>query len=92
MMRAFDAQCINLFKSTLGENSTLYWLIHPYFEDQADPRTKGFLFVDISNVTIGMIMFIYALLVWFIIPAFMRKREPYNLKNAIIFYDFFMVR
>ena len=92
MMRALDARVVNATANLLGENSTLFWFVHTYWEDTADPRTKGYTLVDISNVTISLAMIVYTLLVWVIIPRYMRKREPYNLKNAIIFYDFFMVR
>lgn len=90
-MRAIDARVVNGTENLLGANSTLFWFVHTYWEDSADPRTKGYTLVDISNVTISLVMIIYTLLVWVIIPRFMKNRQPYNLKNAIIFYDFFMV-
>ncbi|KAI2802009.1 hypothetical protein RDWZM_010480 [Blomia tropicalis] len=91
MLRTIDATLVNILGSVLGTNSTLFYLAHDYWEEGTDDRSKQYPLVDISQATISSIILLYGLLTYFIIPYFMKERKPFNLKGAIIGYDFLMV-
>ncbi|KAJ8711368.1 hypothetical protein PYW07_008610 [Mythimna separata] len=55
-------------------------------EDLADTRTNSFLLVS-NPIPILLIMYVYHRFVRSWGPAFMAKREPYNLKTLIIIYN-----
>ncbi|KAJ8713031.1 hypothetical protein PYW08_008335 [Mythimna loreyi] len=63
--------------------TTLYRFVN---DDLADNRTNSFLLVS-NPIPILLIMYVYHRFVRSWGPAFMAKREPYNLKTVIIIYN-----
>lgn len=91
MDKAIDRYVVNFYSNLLGRNSSAFYWLHQYWDEDSDPRTKNYVLVNPSFVTMSALMQIYMLLVVLIIPAFMKNRKPFNLKNAIIAYDILMV-
>ncbi len=92
ILRPIDAYYINILATIVGQNTTLFYWLHDYWEESPDPRTKGYPLVDISvAMMVFGIQLGYLLSVTVYIPMYMRNRKPYDLKNAIIAYDFLLV-
>lgn len=91
MLRTLDPHIVSFYRNQLGENSTLFYLVHGFWEEGADARIAGYSWVDVSNATVSTLMLVYALLVWYIIPWAMRNRRPFELRNTILAYDFLLV-
>ena len=92
MDKAVDNLLVNTLAFILGRDSTLFYLIHDYWEEGADFRTKGYFLVDISGPMIASILMGYVLAVTIVIPQIMKNRKPYDLKKWIIAYDFLLVK
>jgi hypothetical protein len=92
MDKKVDRFLVNLLSDLLGRNSSAFYWLHQYWDEASDPRTRNYLLVNPSLVTMSTLMVIYMLLVVIIIPAFMKNRKPFNLKKAIISYDVLMVK
>lgn len=88
---SIDKYMVQVAKNVFNNRSLAYQYLYQHWEDGSDPRTSSFYFVKFSNMGMITFMLMYVLSVWYLIPTFMRKRPAYNLKNAILFYDFFMV-
>ncbi|KAF9407722.1 hypothetical protein HW555_012342 [Spodoptera exigua] len=73
---------------TLIRNITNYY--HFVNDDLADPRTNSFPLVS-NPLPIIIIMYLYHRFVRSWGPAYMAKREPYNLKNVIILYNIIQI-
>lgn len=90
-MATIDAALVSGWTRMVGENTTALWLRHSYWVETMDPRTNGYFLVDMSPLSISLIMILYALSVWVFIPNYMKNREPLNIKRYLILYDFIMV-
>ena len=91
MEKAIDNFLVNALALIVGRNSMLFYWLHDWWEEGADPRTKGYPLVDISGPMIGLILFSYVFAVTVFIPKYMKNRKPYDLKKAIIAYDILLV-
>uniref|UniRef100_A0A131YS62 Elongation of very long chain fatty acids protein n=1 Tax=Rhipicephalus appendiculatus TaxID=34631 RepID=A0A131YS62_RHIAP len=61
-----------------------------YLMSKRDPRTKDMLFIgDLRFIVTVVGLYLY--IVYHAGPRFMRNRQPYNLKGAIMAYNFAMV-
>ena len=91
IQKPLDSLAVNLLTTITGQNTTLSYWCHEWWEQGVDSRTKGYSMVDISAASISAVLLLYILVVVYIIPKRMENREPMSLKTIMIIYDFTMV-
>jgi len=78
-------------QSIRSTSSTLNYILHQYWIDCQDPRTKDFFLVDISPFTFAFIMSSYVFFAKSVGPKLMKNREPMQLKSLMLTYNIAMV-
>ncbi len=72
-------------------SSKINYVLHQYWIDCQDPRTKEWFLVDISPFTFAFIMASYILLAKSIGPKLMKNREPMQLRGLMLTYNVVMI-
>lgn len=62
-----------------------------YWNDNCDVRTKEFWLIKNGPLDMFIVITIYFAFVTKIGPRFMKNREPYQLRNAMVIYNFLLV-
>lgn len=79
------------FSLVLGKPSGLKYLLYDYWEEMGDPRVKDLPLLSGGPWKFWSIILIYLFWVKILGPAWMKNREPYNLKTVILAYNIFLV-
>jgi hypothetical protein len=70
---------------------SLNYIVHDYWEEIGDPRTKNFFLMDSGPWKIIAIMSFYILFVTKIGPQLMKGRKPFQLREAMLAYNVIVV-
>ena len=89
--KQMDNLIVQYFSKLHGENSSTFYWLHHYWEEGADPRTKGYPLVDISGLGISFIAMTYLFIIFILIPAIMRNRPGLTLRKTMMTYNIIVV-
>ena len=90
--KRMDSVIVQHIGNLLGENSSIFYWIHYYWEEGADPRTKGYPLVDLSGLGFFVIVIMsYLFIAFVLIPEIMRKRPGLTLTKTMITYNIILV-
>lgn len=72
-------------------SSYFNYIAYDFWDEYGDDYGQGYGLVDGGPWTICAIVSVYLLFVKVIGPRFMRNREPYDLKNALFYFNLFHI-
>ncbi len=67
------------------------YIVHDYWEEIGDPRTKNFFLIDSGPWKIIAMMAFYIVFVTKIGPQLMKGRKPFQLREAMLAYNVIVV-
>ncbi|XP_054155260.1 elongation of very long chain fatty acids protein 5-like [Oppia nitens] len=89
--KVVDNFLVSKFGEIVGTDSFIYYWGYEFWENGADPRSQDYFLVGISHIGFQAIIALYLATVFILIPEFMRKKRPYTLTKAMLFYNVFLV-